>query len=162
MLGLTKPRFEYQSWSHNKWISSHTCSTCLLDQIRKNTGEEGRGEQEASHRRRPCKKLPWSSGSSIHPLEIMQHSSPPGLKRSPDLLLKSLLCLPSFPGPFHSLFLFLGMFLPNLFDKFCISSKIYDSQNFSHRILCRAQVPLTNSDWDLPVLLFFCLSSASW
>ena len=60
----------------------------------------------------------------------MQHSSPPGLKRSPDLLLKSLLCLPSFPGPFHSLFLFLGMFLPNLCDKICISSKIYDSQNF--------------------------------
>ena len=98
----------------------------------------GEGKQEASHRGRPCKKLPWSRVSSIHPLEIVQHSSPPGLKRSPDLLLKSSICLPTFTGPFHSLLLFLGMVSPKSIRQNLYLLKDKRVAKFFHWTCCRA------------------------
>ena len=81
-IGINKSQVGFQSITCLK-ESPHTCWRV---QIWKNTARVGRGEQEGSGSQRPHKKkLPWSRGSSIHPLEIVRHSSPPGLQRSPDL-----------------------------------------------------------------------------
>ena len=78
-------------------------------------------------------------------------------KRSPDLSAKNHQNQPSPPKfPSEPLFLLLGMFIPNLFDKFLLQilndnryAKFFTGQVVAHKL------PLANSDRALPFYHFF-------